>query len=221
MKKTLILIGKFLLAACIVLAVVFLALALYIYLHFDGTVSGLALHRSEATGAGQGSEAFGNFPCGLVFGAAVHRNSLPGPGIERRVATAAKLYREGILQHIILSGGKGSQDVESEAAVMRDVAIADGIDSKDIVIEDQSRSTWENLVNSRPLTGSCTTVIGISDRYHLARIEYLAYLQGFRGLQTVPADTDVPLTFEIQSFSREVAALLYYISLSPLLVGMK
>jgi uncharacterized SAM-binding protein YcdF (DUF218 family) len=206
MKKTLVLIGKLLLAACIVLAVVFLALALYIYLHFGGTVN-----------PEEGSQSFGKEPCGLVFGAAVHRNSLPGPGIERRVATAAKLYKEGILRHIILSGGKGSQDVESEAAVMRDVAIADGISANDIVMEDQSRSTWENLVNSRPLTGSCTTVIGISDRYHLARIEYLASLQGFRGLQTVPADMDVPWTFEIKSFSREVAALLYYLMLSPML----
>jgi len=205
MKKGIILLGKFLLAICVVILAVFLSLSLFIYLHFGGTVPE------------EGSQAFGSYPCAIVFGAAVHRNSLPGPGITRRVQTASRLYKEGVLRHIILSGGKGSQDVESEASVMRDVAIADGIPSAVISLEDQSRSTWENLVNSRPLTGSCSTVIGISDRYHLARIEYLASLQGFRGLQTIPADTDVPLAFEIRSFSREVVALLYYLLLSPML----
>ncbi|MDD5103074.1 MAG: YdcF family protein [Candidatus Peribacteraceae bacterium] len=156
---------------------------------------------------GQGS---GATVCALVFGAAVHRGALPGPGISRRVGTAARLYREGVLQHIILSGGKGGVGVASEAEVMRDVALQDGILAGDLTLEESARSTWENLLNSRPLTGSCSVIIGISDRYHLARIAYLAGRQGWEDIRTLPSDLEAPWYFEVKSIGREVAALLYY-----------
>jgi len=236
MMRTIRLIIRLGLLCAALLAAVLLALALTVWLRFDGTYrpetgqvplrpdfaeappgkqgsAGQAPLRQGSAGQGSGT----GMTCGLVFGAAVHKNSQPGPGIERRVETAARLYKEGILQHIIMTGGKGMDGIQSEAAVMRTVGIADGIDSAAIAIEDQSRSTWENLVNSRPLTASCSTIIGISDRYHLARIEYLAHVQGLQGLQTYPADISASAAFEIQSLSREVVALLYYISLSPFL----
>ncbi|MDD5751478.1 MAG: YdcF family protein [Candidatus Peribacteraceae bacterium] len=214
---------RFFLLFCAVVAGTLLALALTVWLHFDGTYTGLAPYPGSASGSGQAllRQGYGGqgrgVVCGLVFGAAVHGNSQPGPGIARRVETAARLYREGILQQIIMTGGKGRDGVESEAAVMRDFGIAEGIDPDVIVVEDQARSTWENLVYSRPLTASCSTIIGISDRYHLARIEYLAHLQGLQGLQTLPSDISATTAFEIKSLGREVAALLYYISLSPFL----
>ncbi|MDD5751833.1 MAG: YdcF family protein [Candidatus Peribacteraceae bacterium] len=154
--------------------------------------------------------------CGLVFGAAVHRGSLPGPGIKRRVRTAARLYKEGLLQHIILTGGKGSQEVDSEAEVMEQVALQDGVAAGDLTLEPNARSTWENLLFSRPLTGSCDTVIGISDRYHLTRISYLAHKQGWEDIRTLPSDIEPSWPFELKSVGREVAALLYYMIITKL-----
>src|SRR5205807_2057348 len=101
-----------------------------------------------------------------------------GPGILRRVGTAAELYKEGKVQKIFLTGGKGEGMAESEAGVMRRVALADGIAPKDLVTEEQSHSTEENLRNSLPLMGDCTSIVGVSDRYHLARIELLSLLAG-------------------------------------------
>ncbi len=170
--------------------------ALSVVAHFDGT-------------AGMPEEGSGT--CVIVFGAAVHRGDLPGPGIARRVETAVRLSKEGLLQHIILSGGKGGGGVASEAQVMRNFAIERGVDARLLFLEDQSRSTWENLAFSRPLTSSCTSVIGISDRYHLARISYLARLQGWGALRTLPGDREAPLAFEVQSVLRESVALLYYV----------
>jgi len=170
----------------------------------------------EGSGS-RGGESGNGRNCAIVFGAAVHRNSLPGPGITRRVSTAARLYREGILQHIILSGGKGEEGMASEAEVMRDVAIADGIPEGDLTLEGNSRSTWENLAYSRPLTGSCTTVLAISDRYHLARISFLARVQGWGGLSTIPSDMEASWYFEWKSIGREVVAILYYFILTTLL----
>lgn len=188
---------------CLLGIAVFGIVATTVIRGFGGTAGDVsALNHSGRSGSGQ--------VCGLVFGAAVRRNARPGPGIARRIATAARLYKQGVLQHIIVSGGKGEGMDASEAEVMRTTAIEEGIPATAITLEGESRSTWENLLFSRPLTGSCATVIAISDRYHLARITYLARAQGWEDVRTLPSDRSAPWYFEIRSIGREVAAIIYY-----------
>ena len=83
--------------------------------------------------------------CGIVFGAAVGKGSIPSAALERRVKKAADLYNAKYVTTLILSGGKGSEWQESEAAVMRKVAMLNGVDPDDIVLEEESTSTFENL----------------------------------------------------------------------------
>lgn len=148
--------------------------------------------------------------CALVFGAAVHRGSTAGPGITRRVETAAELYHQGSFKTIILTGGKGSEKQDSEAEVMKKVAMRLGIDSESIILEDKAKSTWENLSFSKELVGECSKVIGISDRYHLSRIKYLAELQEWGNLRTLPATRVPPLHFELRAVTREALGHIYY-----------
>jgi len=147
--------------------------------------------------------------CALVFGAAIYGN-LPGPAIIRRVTTAADLYKDGKVHTLILSGGRGEGNTLSEAAIMRQEAVRYGVLAKDIVIEDQSHSTWENLLHSQNLTSQCSSVVGVSDAYHLARIEKIAERQGWTHFGTVPAGTRPPEMSEHQSVLRETFAYLYY-----------
>lgn len=169
--------------------------------------------------------------CAIVFGAAVGKGSTPGPGITRRVQAAAELYKKSYVKKIFMSGGKGSEWVSSEAEVMRKVGMLEGIDPEDIVIEDKSRSTWENIKYSKALMdGSdcneevcptnpegrsrvydCTAKVGISDRYHLARIRLLARKQGIDDFQTHPSEVNAPLPFETFSTLREALGVIYYI----------
>lgn len=150
--------------------------------------------------------------CGIVFGAAVSGYNTPGPAIVRRVGAAANLYREGKVRRLILSGGmgKGRGVSDSEANVMRTQAIELGVDSDDISIEPASHSTWENILYSRPLTEGCSSVVGISDQFHLARIEFLSWRQDWAELQTVPAEERPPVALEQRSIVREVFAMIYY-----------
>ncbi|MFA6038945.1 MAG: YdcF family protein [Candidatus Peribacteraceae bacterium] len=188
-----------LLAVALFAVLVFLLTALYVFAGFDGE---------------------GDLPadCGVVFGAAVHSVfdndeekyvNVAGPGISRRVLTAVQLYREKKLKRLIMSGGRGEGMRASEAEVMRDVAVAEGVDPKDITIETQSTSTEENLLLVRPLTGSCSSTVAISDRYHLARIGYIAGKQGWE-LSTFPAQRHADSLFEVYSVIREVGALFMF-----------
>ena len=67
-----------------------------------------------------------------------------------RLMYAEQLYHKGIIQKIMLSGGNGllfnDGYVESEA--MRDYLLVNKIPSKDIIIENNSRNTIENAMNS-------------------------------------------------------------------------
>jgi uncharacterized SAM-binding protein YcdF (DUF218 family) len=149
--------------------------------------------------------------CAVVFGTAVHPvrsphgdivYTGPGPGILRRVSTAAALYRSGKVKRVFFTGGTGDGMAESEAEVMRRLAVVEGVAYADIMVETQSHSTRENLAFTRPLMQGCTTAVGVSDVYHLARIKVLSRLMGWK-LGTYPAAERPDLPFELQSVLRE------------------
>lgn len=153
--------------------------------------------------------------CGLVFGAGVWPvynserrivDAVAGPGIRRRVQAAADLYRTGQVGQLIMSGGTGEGMPRSEALVMRDYALSLGVPLSAIRIEDQSHSTWQNLQNTQGLTTGCRRLVGISDRYHLARIEVLSALSG-RRIMVHPASPSIR-TFELYSAVRESLLLI-------------
>lgn len=167
---------------------------------------------------GRGGDAVFPADCGVVFGAAVHPvfdtngkfiSIDPGPGILRRVETAVAFYRAHQLQKLFMTGGRGEGMSVSEAEVMRDEAVREGVLAADITLEEQSHSTEENIRFTRSLTGSCSSVVAISDDYHLARIGWIARMQGWE-LSTAPAQGKPDALFEAQSVIREVGALFMF-----------
>lgn len=178
------------------LATLAAAALFFLFLHIRGSFSGTAL--SDVA------------DCAVVFGAAVRSGSQAGPAIVRRVETAARLYNEGKVGMLYLTGGKGGGNRLSEAEVMRTFAVRHGVSPAHIVLEQQATSTLENIVKTRGATKQCQSVLAISDRYHLARISLLAGQQGWHNLRTFPADRRPPVNFETFATLREVAAYIYY-----------
>lgn len=150
--------------------------------------------------------------CAVVFGAAVHQQTKAGPGIQRRVSTAANLYKRDQVQTLFMTGGRGDATHDTEAEVMKRTAVTYGVPEQDIITEDQARSTWENLALVKPkvLERGCESVIAISDGYHLARIQYIAKLQEWGNLRTLPAEQRPDRAFELRATVREVFGLVYY-----------
>jgi uncharacterized SAM-binding protein YcdF (DUF218 family) len=148
--------------------------------------------------------------CLLVFGAAVHGQATAGPALRRRVDTAVNLYRQGRARTLVMMGGRGSPEQDSEAAVMRRVAIDAGVRPGAILIEETSHSTAENLRNSLPLLREhCDTSLGVSDSYHLARTALVAHSLGLQYSST-PVVAPVQLSFFTMSMLREIIAYSLY-----------
>lgn len=153
--------------------------------------------------------------CAIIFGTAVRpvygedgtiTSAIAGPGIDRRVSTAADLFREGRVHRLFLTGGEGEGNPVSEAQVMRRYAIANGIPAGRMTLEERSRSTWENLLYTRPLTSDCESVVAISDHYHIPRIALYAHAQGW-SLPVIPATKRSPLLFTARNVLREALGI--------------
>lgn len=153
--------------------------------------------------------------CALVFGSAAYGYDVPGPAMLRRVSTAVRLYHEGAVQRLVLTGGKVDDDDQSEAEVMQRYAVRQSVPAAVMRTEERATSTWQNLAYAQPLLQDCTSLLGISDGYHLGRIRLFAFMQGWGSLDTYPADTPPPRMHHLQSFARELAAAVYYMVLVP------
>jgi uncharacterized SAM-binding protein YcdF (DUF218 family) len=81
------------------------------------------------------------------------RHQISVPEASERLFEAASLARRYPTARIIVSGGEASIVPRgfSEANVMRDVLVGQGIDSDRIELESKSRNTYENAVNTRQL----------------------------------------------------------------------
>lgn len=74
-------------------------------------------------------------------------------GTSDRFLQTARLYHTGVIQHILISGGSGSldQDQPREADFLRRELIALNVPDSLIMVENQSRNTYESAVAARPL----------------------------------------------------------------------
>lgn len=106
----------------------------------------------------------------------------PGSDFRQRLQRAHALHqRYGV--KLLLMGGHTDGSSVSEAQAGAKYLVAQGIELDNVLQEDRSRNTLENLRNSREQIGHLQTknIALISNRYHLARCQTLA-----NGLQMTP-----------------------------------
>lgn len=126
---------------------------------------------------------------GIVLGASLW-NNVPSPALRERLEHAYQLYNEGYFSKMIVSGGMDlNGSTISEAEGMKGYLMEKGCPPGDILIEDQSRSTYENLLFSKELmerNGMKKAVI-VTHTYHGARALDIAEFIGMEepGVSTI------------------------------------
>lgn len=144
----------------------------------------------------------------IVLGAAINT-----PALINRTLVGLNIYQSGKADKMILSGGKIAASDISEAAFMEKVIIRNTADPINYVIEDQSRTTYENIKYSKAKLGDDQKSITIvSDKFHIARAFLLAKRAGFK---TVYWKSPNPEYFSREDldyyYLREFVALIDYI----------
>ena len=108
-------------------------------------------------------------PTLIVLGAAQY-NGKPSPLFKRRLDHALELYRQGGVKHIVVSGGIGTGDHFSEGGVGKSYLESRGVPARVVLAECSSRTTVQNLENSRALLSSPDAPITlVTDDVHAPR----------------------------------------------------
>ena len=81
---------------------------------------------------------------------------------------------------IVLTGGITKNNTLSEAYVMQEYLIKNGIDSSLIILEDKAKDTIENIHNSLDYIDSNSKTIVLSSNYHVFRAKVICYLLGLK-----------------------------------------
>ena len=111
----------------------------------------------------------------MVLGAAVLGDE-PSPVLVERLRHAEELYRAGDVGKIVVTGGLSPEDDLSEAEASRNWLEAEGIPPSDIVLEDRSRTTFENFELAKPILeqAGIRDVLIVSDPLHMRRAKLIA-----------------------------------------------
>lgn len=92
-----------------------------------------------------------------------------------RVTHTVQLYKLGLLKKILISGGTGtlSGDDEPEADKFKKAMIMMGVDSADIMIENETRNTYESAMAVKPMLDSMhyrqENCLLITSAFHMRR----------------------------------------------------
>jgi uncharacterized SAM-binding protein YcdF (DUF218 family) len=150
----------------------------------------------------------------VVLGAAQY-NGTPSPLFERRIAHAVELYKDGIAPLFIVTGGKGRPaDTTTEAEAAQAYAIAQGVPADAILVEDQSRTTLEQIraVGQMLRDRDLRSAVFVSDRTHMLRSLMIARDQGIEayGSPSAPGAAASSVRDQVEATAHEVGALALY-----------
>lgn len=122
---------------------------------------------------------------GLVFGAGLKAKGQPGAVLEDRIFTAIKLFQDGKVSKIIMSGD--NRDVNhNEVQAMKNFALEQGLPEDAIILDHAGLNTYDSCYRVREAFG-LNKIILITQKYHLARALYICNELGVDALG-VPAE---------------------------------
>ena len=140
----------------------------------------------------------------VVLGAGLIDGQRVGPLLANRIKAAVSVSTDKT--EFIMSGGKGDDEHLAEAVAMKNYAVdALGISADRIRVEDASRTTYENLVNTAKMLADKKFLFFTSD-FHVFRAALFAAslgldAQGGRGGKTA-------LYYRVPAFIREFIAVM-------------
>ena len=160
----------------------------------------------------------------VVFGARAYADGTPSFVLADRTRTAVNLYQQGLASSLVFSGGPGD-GATSEPQAMRTMAMAMGVPSSAIILDEGGVNTEQTVSHTVPIfeRHHFRAVLAVSHFYHLPRVK-LAYDRRLSAdhstiqVLTVPAEDPRLLRQMPWYVAREVPALWTYY-LRPLFAG--
>ncbi|GAA3750061.1 SanA/YdcF family protein [Salinactinospora qingdaonensis] len=115
-------------------------------------------------------------PVALVLGAAVTAEGEPTPVLARRLDVAARLYRRGSVEAVLVSGNNTAAH-HHETEAMRGYLLAAGLPAGQVMTDPAGFRTWDSCARAREVFGVRAAVVVTQD-FHLPRALALCRAMG-------------------------------------------
>ncbi len=148
----------------------------------------------------------------IILGCQIKKDGTLTPLLKGRVDKAIEFRNKQLNETgkdliFIPSGGKGNDEVISEAEAMKNYLLKSGISEKNVLMDSKSKNTYENIKFSNKLIKKKNANIAFSTtNYHVLRAGLIATEQGLI-LEGIGSKTKV--YFWINAFIREFIGTLY------------
>jgi SanA protein len=107
----------------------------------------------------------------IVFGAGLRRDGTPTAILRDRVETAVKLYQQGKVNKLLMSGDNRFVDY-NEPEAMRQYALDLGVPDKDIVLDYAGRRTYDTCYRAKAIFQVDSAIL-VTQNFHLPRALFL------------------------------------------------
>ena len=116
----------------------------------------------------------------IVLGAAVWGAQV-SPVFRERINHGIDLYQNRKVQKLIFTGGQGNSNEPTESSAARVYALQRGVPAADILIEQKSQTTYENILYAKQIADAygLRKVLIVSDPLHMKRAVAMARDIGF------------------------------------------
>ncbi len=142
----------------------------------------------------------------IVLGAGLMGDRVT-PLLKGRIDKSIEVFRVNDKAKLIMSGGQGPDEQVSEAQAMFDYAVSRGVDPEDIIMEDKSTNTKENLrFSKRLITIEQPRIAIVSSQYHIFRALLIA---NEMGIKAIGIGKRTKRYYAINAFIREIIGYIY------------
>lgn len=141
----------------------------------------------------------------VVLGAGLNGENVT-PLLASRIDKAIKIHKKHRFSKLIMSGGQGPDEVISEARAMANYAMSKGVLESDIILEDQSTNTEQNVRFSHMLMEENSKFAIVTNYYHLFRALLFARKEK---IKCIGYGAKTKFYFSLNAFIREFVGYLY------------
>jgi len=119
---------------------------------------------------------------GVILGNKVNQDGTLSARLKHRLDKGLQLYQEGLVHQLVVSGGLGKEGFY-EGTKMAEYLQLKGVPEQDIITDNQGNNTKATALNCANLLDLKSTVIVVSQFYHISRVKLAFHKAGFDEVQ--------------------------------------
>lgn len=120
----------------------------------------------------------------IILGAAVYRDGELSPVLKERVDTAVAVYKNGLVEKILMSGDNSSENY-NEVSPVHQYLLDSGVPIEDIFLDYAGFDSYDTMYRAKSIYGVESAII-VTQTFHLSRSLFIANNLGIESEGTHP-----------------------------------